>query len=250
MFGLWRQLRRKRLARRPLPACWAAMIEAHIPSFGRLDAELRRRFLEYVRIFVSEKTFIAAGGLEITEEMKVVIAASAVRLVLHHRRGISALDRLSEIVVYPSHYRHPHEEDVITFGEAHDWGIVVLSWEAVKHGLTNPDDGHDTAAHELAHVLDRADGTFNGTPELRARADYRSWAQVMSRHFLDLRNGKNPAGEVLRRYGAQNEAEFFAVATEAFFERPERMRDKTPDLYAELMRYYGCDPAADSAPPP
>src|SRR5690606_5155363 len=130
-------------------------LDERVAFFGSLDDSLRQRFLDYIKVFAWEKHFIGAGGMEITDEVKVVVSAAAVRLVLH--MDLSMYDRLTEIVVYPSHYTHPEGEAVV-FGEAHAWGTVVLSWDAVTRGLSNPGDGHDTATHEFAHVLDRADG--------------------------------------------------------------------------------------------
>lgn len=242
MFGLFRFLRRRRLSKRPFPPEWRPYLTERVPFYGDFDASSKERFETNLKIFVWEKYFIAAGGMEITDEVKVVISAAAVRLI--HHRNLSLYNRLTEIVVYPSHYHHPDREGVV-FGEAQSWGTVVLSWKAVLVGLANPDDGHDTATHEFAHVLDRADGAFDGTPELECSTHYRPWAHVMSHHYLSLRKGKKRQRRVLRKYGATNEAEFFAVATESFFEKPEQMRERTPDLYAELERFYGFDPAAD-----
>jgi MtfA peptidase len=242
VFGLLRAWKRRRLARRPFPEAWQRHLDERVAFFRSLDDSLRQRFLDHLKVFAWEKHFIGAGGLEITDEIKVVISAAAVRLTLH--MDLSMYDRLTEIVVYPSHYTHPESETVV-FGEAHSWGTVVLSWDAVTMGLANPGDGHDTATHEFAHVLDRADGAFDGTPELRAMGHYRPWAEVMSRHYLKLRKGKRLQRKVLRSYGATNEAEFFAVATESFFEKPEQMRKRTPDLYEELKRFYGFDPAGE-----
>lgn len=242
MFGWWRKLRRRRWARRPFPSQWLPHLQQHVPFYASLSADVRERFLRHLQAFVWEKHFIGAGGLEITDEIRIVVAATAVRLVLY--LNLSYYDRLTEIVVYPSHFRPPDANGVV-FGEAHSWGTVVLSWEAVLDGLSNAKDGHDTATHEFAHVLDRADGAFDGTPELRSLAHYHPWADVMSEHYVKLREGRRRQRKVLRSYGATNEAEFFAVATEAFFEKPRQMRKRTPDLYAELTRFYGCDPAAD-----
>lgn len=208
--------------------------------FDDLEGPRRARFLSLVKVFAWEKDFIGAGGFEIDEEVRVVVSAAAVRLVQH--LDLSYYDRLTEILVYPDAFRRPGEEGWV-LGEAHTWGTVVLAWKSVLHGLANEDDGHDTATHEFAHVLDRAAGAFDGTPELRARAHYRPWAQVMSRNYLALRRGARRARKVLRRYGATNEAEFFAVATEAFFEKPHQMRKHTPELYEELQRFYRWDPA-------
>jgi Mlc titration factor MtfA (ptsG expression regulator) len=210
--------------------------------YRRLPPALQARLRDLLKVFAWEKTFIGAGGLEVTDEMRVVISASAARLVLH--LGLGYYDRLTEIVVYPFIFRHP-ESDEALLGEAHAWGVVVLSWPAVLQGIRNPDDGHDTASHEFAHVLDRADGAFDGTPRLHSRSLYRPWAQILSRHYLKLRRGDREERKVLRDYGATNEAEFFAVATESYFEKPRQMRTHAPDLYRELQELYGGDPAGD-----
>ena len=242
MFGLLRKWKRKRLRRREFPGEWIGILERSVPFYAHLPEDLRRSFLDKLKVFVWQKHFIGADGLEVTDEMKVVIAAAAVRLILH--LGLSFYDRLTEIVVYPHHYRHK-DNDGVLLGEAHHWGTVVLSWPAVMHGLKNPCDGHDTAAHEFAHVLDRTTGHFDGTPPLQATEDYRAWGRIMSHHFLRLKKGSPREFSVLRGYGAKNEAEFFAVATESFFEKPIQMKKATPDLYTVLERFYGFDPASD-----
>ncbi len=242
MLGFFRARRHRRLQARPTPPEWIETLQARVPFYAGLEGELKERFFKLLKVFVWDKTWIGAGGMEITDEVRVVVSAAAVRLVLHLDERV--YDRLSEIVIYPSHYKHPDSNDVI-FGEAHAWGIVVLSWDAVLYGLANPKDGHDTVTHEFAHVLDRATGSFDGTPPLRARADYRPWALVLSHHFAELRDGKSLERHVLRDYAATNEAEFFAVATESFFEKPQQMLDNTPELYEQLKHYYGFDPAAE-----
>ena len=250
MFGLLRAWKRNRLAKQPLPEHWPAILQERVPFFVGLDGELRERFLTRLKIFVEEKYWIEAGGMQIDDEVRVVIAASAVRLALHLRPSV--YDRLTEIVVYPSHYHHPDQDqksdkESVVFGEAHAWGTVVLSWDAVLGGLADPHDGHDTATHEFAHELDRHTGHFDGTPELRTFGDYRPWAHVLSRHFDRLRAGRSKQRRMMHDYGATNEAEFFAVATETFFERPHRMLENAPDLYELLKHYYGFDPAQEDA---
>ena len=243
MFGWFRRFRRRRLLGAPVPAEWLEILTRRVPFFRGFEDELRARFVDDVRVFVAEKHWIPAADMEITDEVKVVIAAAAARLTLH--LGIDVYNRLTEIVVYPSHYVHgDSDSETVVFGEAHAWGPVVLSWDAVVAGLANEDDGHDTATHEFAHVLDRAGGSFNGTPNLRAHAHYRAWARVMTDRFDQLRDGHRGIRRALRDYGATNEAEFFAVATEAFFEKPDQVRRRAPDLYEELSRFYGFDPAA------
>jgi Mlc titration factor MtfA (ptsG expression regulator) len=241
MSGLFRKLRRWQLARRSIPGKWLTILTENVPFYPRISGAMRQRFLEMLKIFIWEKYFIGAGGMVITDEVRVVIAACAVRLVLY--LDLSYYDRLTEIVVYPYVYRHLDEE-VAILGEARNWGTVVLSWPAVLQGLASTNSGHETATHEFAHVLDRADGVFDGTPKLKARADYRPWTEIMSRHYLGLQKGDPLEGSVLRKYGAISEAEFFAVATESYFERPQLLKELIPDLYGELQAFYGGDPAS------
>ncbi|QRK10752.1 zinc-dependent peptidase [Archangium violaceum] len=239
MSGLFRTLRRRRLLRRPFPPEWLGYLEQRVPFFRELAPPQRERFLEQLKVFAWEKEFIGAGGFSITDEVRAVVSATAVRLVLY--LDLSYYDRLREVIVYPDAFRIPDRTGVV-LGEAKNWGTVILSWQSVLAGLRNPHDGHSTATHEFAHVLDREDGAFDGTPQLRRYSHYRAWASVMGEHFLKLRQGRSLERQVLDDYGALNEAEFFAVATESFFEKPLQMREKTPALYEELRRFYGGDP--------
>lgn len=236
MLSWWRNIRRRRFAKAPFPAEWRAHLEADVPFFLQLSPTEQLKLERHVLAFIDEKVFIGAQGFEITPRVQVVIAAAAARLVLS--LGLSFYDRLTEIVVYAGDYTHA-DKDGVVMGEAHTWGTVVLSWDAVLRGLENPEDGHDTATHEFAHVLDVASGAFDGTPNLRAHEHYRVWGEVMSEHFLRLRKHGPRRRAVLRQYGATNEAEFFAVATEAYFEKPEQLKDRAPELFQELERFYG-----------
>lgn len=240
MFGIIRNWRRSRWRKRPFPPQWRPHLVEQVPFYLALNAAEKQRFEDDLKVFVWEKHFIAAGGMEITDEVRVIIAACAVRLVI--ALDLSYYDRLTEIVVYPYAYRHDDDDDVAILGEAHAWGTVVLSWPAVIQGLRDSRDGHDTAVHEFAHVLDGADGAFDGTPELLRRQDYRPWARILERHYFRLQDGEAPERKVLRMYGATNEAEFFAVATESFFEKGKQMAREMPELYEALKGFYGRDP--------
>ncbi len=195
----------------------------------------------HLKVFALDKDWFGAAGLTVTDEMKVVISGAAARL--SRNLDLDLYDDLRTIVIYPSHYKHPDSDDIV-YGEAHAWGQVILSWDAVLSGLANATDGHNTALHEFAHVLDSADGAFDGTPTLHHQRDYHAWAKVFSQRYFALR--KAPDSNVLRPYGATNEAEFFAVATEAFFEKPGQLKNKAPDLFEELKRYYRVDPSAQA----
>ena len=241
IFGLYRAWRRHQLLKEPHPEGWGPILEERCPWRAQMEPEERARFDDHLKLFAWMKHFEGVKGLEIDDEIRVVISACAARLA--RNLPFKVYDHLTEIVVYPSHYVHEDRAGVV-FGEAHRWGVVVLSWDATLHGLSNPDDGRDTALHEFAHVLDNADGAFDGTPILEDSADYRAWSKAFSAAFLRLREHPGKKRSVLRDYGAINEAEFFAVATEAFFEKSEQLKRKEPEIYRELARYYGFDPAA------
>lgn len=246
MTGLFRALRRRAVKARLVPPSWLKVIKKRVPYVALLNDQERRRFVEMLNVFLDEKTFIGARGFEVTEEVRVVLAAQALRLVLD--LDLSYYDRLHEIVVYPTDYKRskgPDDElegsDAFC-GEVDDWSVVVFSWQAVLKGLQDPSRGFNPGLHEFAHVLDRETGTFDGTPRLRRRGDYKPWAEVMSHHFLRLKKGAGRERSVLDDYGAENEAEFFAVVTEAFFGLPIKLREELPELYGVLKRFYGCDP--------
>ncbi len=243
MFGLLDWWRRRRARALPFSDAWREVLGRCVPFYARLGADARARFEDKLKVFLHTKHFIGAGGLEVDEEMKVVVSAAAARLVMNLPG--EHFQRLTEILIYPGAYHHG-DRDRVVLGEAHKWGTVVLAWDAVRAGLANSQDGHDTALHEFAHVLDVADGAFDGTPVLESHAAYAPWAQVMTREFVRMRGKKALRRKgVLRRYGATNEAEFFAVATETFFEKPRQMKEKHPELYEVLRDHYEVDPLAE-----
>ena len=244
MFAFFRNHRRRTLAAQPFPPAWRPIVEQRLPFTRSLAPDEYARFLVVLNVFAHDKEWVGARGLVITDEMKVVISGAAARLARNLELDI--YDQLRTVVVYPSHFQKPGDDDEVFFGQAFRWGQVVLSWDAVRGGLANPGDGHDTALHEFAHMLDAASGGFDGTPALHDRHDYAAWAQAFSKHFFELR--EKPQKNVLRAYGATNEAEFFAVATETFFEKPLQLKRRAPDLYAQLQHYYLVDPAAAVMP--
>jgi Mlc titration factor MtfA (ptsG expression regulator) len=201
---------------------------------------------------LAEKNFEACGELEeVTEEMRLAIAAQAGLLVVN--RPGDYYDRLQTILVYPTAFSTPvreavaHELEVVDeeerVGESWGQGSVVLAWDSVLRGGYNHEDGLNVVLHEFAHQLDQANGEADGAPILRRAADYRAWARVFhaayGRHLEDTRKERDT---VLDEYGAEDPAEFFAVATETFFERPAALRDEYPELFAELEKFYGMDP--------
>jgi len=229
------------------------MIETRVPVFSRLTADDQRELLGHARVLIEEKHFEGAGGLLMRDEVRVTIAAQAALLLLH--RDTDYFPRLTSIIVYPTGYVAPDvkradggiwsEDDEALLGHTQrDLRALVLSWDDVRAGAADPGDGHNLVLHEFAHQLDFEDGSTDGTPLLESGADARAWAEVFGEELEALRRAAD-AGEytVLDPYGAEDPAEFFAVATETFFERAAELAVRHPRLYDQLHRFYRQDPA-------
>jgi MtfA peptidase len=250
IFSWLRRRRRRKLLATPFPEAWLPWL-LNLPFYQGLDEDERARLHDILRVIVAEKNWEGCGGLEITEEMKVVVAAQAALLLLgiehdHHRRART-------ILIYPSTYKldsiRQNASGIVgdsahVAGQAWYRGPVILSWDAVEHGAWDPKDGHNLVLHEFAHKLDMMDGYVNGTPVLQDRADYKIWARIMTVEFRALKEAaRKGRGTVMDRYGATNEAEFFSVATESFFEKSLQMEKRHPDLYGLLRDFFRQDPA-------
>lgn len=236
----------------PFPEGWSTLIETHVPHVKFLDAETRAWLEDLIQVFVAEKQFDGAAGLEVTDEMRVTIAAQACTLLLGDDET-QVYPNLARIVIYPEAYvakRQTAEGMVVVesaevrLGESWDHGVVVLAWSAVKHGARNVCDGHNVVYHEFAHQLDQEFGDADGAPALPEGMSYGAWSKALGREFAILKEGEEDGRKtLLDHYGATNPAEFFAVATEAFFEKPVQMKLKKPELYAQLAAFYRQDPA-------
>ena len=233
-----RARKRQRLMEEPFPEHWRTILIKRVPFWRQWSPERRAEAEPMVYAFAGEHQMKGVQGLELTEEMRVIISACAVRPVL--RLGLDYYDHLGTIVVYPFERLSVPEHGDNVLGVAHSHGVVVLSWPAVERGLRKPHDGLDTALHEFVHILDLANGSMNGEPPLRDPKDLNPWARVLGRRFEGMQRG---APSPLRDYAAVNPAEFLAVASEHFFERPKELKRKLPDLYLQLERFYGWDPA-------
>lgn len=254
MFGWLSERRRAELRARPIPPGWRETVARNVPVFARLAPEAQERLLGHLQVFLHEKRFEGCAGLEVTEEMRVTIAAQACLLLLGHEQPEYFPDAHT-ILVYPHAWTATHEErqpdgtviarEVTRLGEAWRRGEVVLAWDSVLSGGVDPRDGHNLVLHEFAHKLDMEDGAADGAPPLRRRSRYLAWARVLAPAFAALQDKvEHGRRDVLDPYGATNPAEFFAVATECFFEKPRQLQRKHPDLYAQLVAYYRQDPAA------
>ena len=231
--------RRRRILEAPFPTAWDDIIARNVELSHRLTLAQRMRLRELVQVFVAEKHFEGCGGLELTEEMVVTIAAQACVLLLG--RDASLYDDVDSILVYPSVMRLPTRplgvfeqprapiaEGTLIQGEAIKGGPVILAWDSVLAGGRGEVPGN-VVLHELAHKIDMVGGNIDGTPPLRTRAEVRRWAEVCTAAFKRLRfalaTGWPPN---LPPYAATNEAEFFAVATEVFFTNPDALRATEP----------------------
>lgn len=238
-----RSRRRRKLRQQPLPPAWEAILRENLPLYRRLPESLRQELHGHVQIFLDEKDFEGCGGLTITDEIRVTIAGQACMLLLNrptrHYHGLSA------VLVYPKAYISNPETHEVRLGESWSNGTVVLSWSDVNRTAHDPKDGLNLVLHEFAHQLDQEDGVGDGVPLLEQESRYALWGQLMDKEYQRLvqltRKGRK---DVLQSYGATNPAEFFAVATEAFFEKPRQLHEKHPELYEELKTFYHLDPLA------
>lgn len=252
MFGLVakRKAHQKRLMNAPFPSEWIEILKKNLPPYLHLPDELRNRLHGYINVFLDGKYFEGCGGQEITDEIRVTVAAQACLLIIG--QSSECYPKLRSILVYPHTYvaggkglfGAQNEPPSARLGESWQNGSVVLSWNSVKGGAVNFDDGHNVTLHEFAHQLDQADGTADGTPILENFSCYSSWARSLSGEYrLFLKKVKKHKKTVIDKYGATHPAEFFATATEAFFEKPEQLSKNSPDLYEELKSYYKLDPS-------
>lgn len=259
MFGVLKERRRRRLREQPLPDEWRALITRNLPFFSRLSAPDQKELLGHVQIFLAEKRFEGCANLKLTDEIRLTIATQACLLLLH--RKTDYYPRLLTILVYPSGFivddSRPLGSDIWQEGKearlgetGRQMGSLVLAWDAARRGALDPSDGQNLVLHEFAHQLDFEDFATDGVPALASRNDQRSWAEVMKIEFAALRAADETGiPTLLDGYGATNPAEFFAVATEAFFERPLALRQARPRLYSELQRFFRQNPELYSSEP-
>ena len=252
MFNWLERRRRRHLRRTPFPAQWLTYVLENVPYFSVLPPEDQEELLGHVRVLLDEKHFEGCRAFDITDEVRVTIAGHAACLLLH--RVADYFPKLRTILVYPSLFlvedHYPDEDGIVSTGadehagQSWDLGAVVLAWDEVVRSSNPSREGYNVVLHEFAHQLDLADHFADGTPSLRDEAHYERWIEVFKAGYDDLiRDVRRGRRTVIDEYGATSEAEFFAVATEAFFETPLRLRRKHPDLYGELSAYFRQDPA-------
>jgi hypothetical protein len=258
----WQRLRTQRdnaaLARRAIPDDLWKRTLVRYPFLQRREpadaAELRR----LSSLFLDRKEFSAAGGLDLTDAMVVAIAAQAVLPVL--RLGLARYEGFVGIVVHPEEViaRREfadengvvHEYDEVLAGEAMEGGPVMLSWRDVRRAGHSAAQGYNVVIHEFAHVLDMADGRANGVPLLPPELPADQWCSTLHDEFETFVRRVDGAAETeLDPYGAEGEEEFFAVASESFFVKPQALQQEHPALYGMFVRFYRQNPAVDRPAP-
>jgi hypothetical protein len=236
----FRTMTRRRIDDVPFPSPWREVLEEYVDFYEDLERpEDRARFERDVRYFVEEHTITGPEGAPVDDEVKVLVGASAA--ILSFGKPEYVWGRVRDVIIYPDAY---DEDYAISsageiLGQVGSQGPIILSARALKQGFRAEHDGHNVGLHELAHVLDFGNGDADGVPTLMPWSAVRGWLHLVHDEVKKI----EARDSVLRSYGATNEAEFFAVATEAFFERPTQLRDKHPELYAMLRDTYGQDPA-------
>jgi hypothetical protein len=257
-WGWWKRRRRRRWLEAGFPPAWEETLRTNVVWASRLPGDLQVRLREKTVILVREKNWEGCGGLSLTEEMRVTIAAQASLLVLGDAEA--CFDHVLSILVYPTAFIAPNvrvtqagvviEEGEAREGEAWYRGPVILSWDDALDGGRRMHPEHNLVWHEFAHQLDMQNGqSLDGTPPLPEIELARRWAEVMEAEYQQLRRDcRSGRPTLLDCYGTKDRAEFFAVATEAFFGRPAALSYRQPVLYDVLRRCYRLDPRSWSVP--
>ena len=228
------------------PAVWQATI-AKLPFLAGLAVDAEKRLKSLTEQFLAEKEFSAAGGLTLSDEICVSIAVQGCLPVLE--LGLSAYRGWVGIVVYPDEFVVPrhvqddsgvvHEYDDVLAGEAWQGGPVIISWGDVQMAGT----GYNVVIHEFAHKLDMLNGDADGMPALHSGIDEALWAETFLAAYDDFCARVDRGEETeIDPYASDDPAEFFAVLSESFFERPDVVDRNYPAIYALLQRYYRQDP--------
>lgn len=222
----------------------------HVPLTRRLVPGQWPPLLAKMQDLLDTRHWAGCGGLQLTDDIRNTVAAQAALLVLEIPGD--PYPKLREILIYPATFQPrrfswtPSSEDDDkrpVLGQSWHVGIVILAWDSAKAGTVNPFDGDNVVLHEFSHQLDTLDGKSDGTPPLPHPVAYATWTAALTKGFVQLcRDARRDRRSVMDHYGATNHAEFFAVATEAFFEKPRQLKRRMPDVYEVMAEYYGQDP--------
>jgi len=242
---------RNKIRQQPFPQAWRQIIKRRIPYFSTMPTDLQLQLKGHIQVFIAEKQFAGYEGITINDDIKVTVAAQACLLLLN--RKTDYYPNLKTIVIYPGafvkkqmaadHIGLHSERTSIMLGESWQFGKVILSWQHTVEGAKVPDDGANVVIHEFAHQLDQETGNANGAPWLGKRSSYKHWSSVFEKEYQQLKQQTEQGTEsLLDSYGATNPAEFFAVASEVYFEQAQQLYQQHRSLYRQLRKYYQVDP--------
>ena len=241
--GLRGPIRRWRAAQQPLGDAHRQWIADHVALYTALGAAARTRFERDVRFILEEWRFeqVQEGQpptTDVDDDLRLGVAAGAALLL--HGRPDWELGPPRTILFYPDRFDDTYfgGEGADFDGMAHAQGPIILSAPAVREDWAHGRDGHNVVLHELAHLFDFANQFADGVPSLLDPSSAPAWAKLVRREMQRIKIGRS----LLRSYGATNEAEFFAVAVEMFFERPEALQRRHRELYEALVAFFNLDP--------
>lgn len=249
----WRRRQRRARAASQFPAAWTQLLRRRLPIYGVVPEPLRAQLHGLTLNLLTEKQFVGCAGLQINDEIRLTISAQAALLLLNREGDL--YPEVKSVLVYPDQFFAEHHvrdaagvlssERQLLSGESWEQGKVIVSWRDVADGASHASDGYNVVLHEFAHALDHETGSANGLPLLPADMDPGEWERIFSAAFQRLCAAAD-AGEhtLIDPYGAESPAEFFAVATETFFELPAALRHEEAALYEQLARFYRVNPAA------
>ncbi|WP_339769493.1 M90 family metallopeptidase [uncultured Paraglaciecola sp.] len=245
-----RELKRIKLQAQPLPDEYVHILQTKFPLYSRLPSDLQRRLTGHMQVFLAEKDIIGRGDFEVTDTVRVLIAAQACLLILN--RPGNYYPGFRSILVYPETYvaNSTHRDGMLQVtatstraGESWQRGPVILAWDHVLQGARDSRDGHNVVMHEFAHKLDEENAAMDGLPMLPTPEQYKQWSEVLNAEFiLQQQKLADGANDVIDSYGATSPAEFFAVVTETFFEKPHQLAHRHPKLYEQFKQCYLLDP--------
>ncbi len=243
--------RLRRLLSQPITADYRAIMEAQVPIVSKLPEELRNKLEGKINRFLDQVHFNGCNGLEVTDEIRVSVAAQACLLVVN---SDTWYDNLTTVLIYPGAFKSKQtqhngyvviEREIVRTGESWSRGPVILSWAHAQQGAADDADGHNVVFHEFAHQIDDLSGRTDGMPNLGPKQKLSEWARVFDtayeKHVQLVQKGR---ATVIDAYGAEGYEEFFAVSVEVFFERPESLKQEEPDVYGQLSKLFQLDPSS------
>lgn len=244
------QLRRSQLITKPLPPKYIHILENDFPLYMRLPDDLQQTLGGHIQVFLDEKEIVGRDGFAITDQVRILIAAQACILIL--KRPGNYYPGFQSILVYPDTYQANstrtdgmlHITDTSTrAGESWHKGPIVLAWSHVLQGARDSRDGRNVVMHEFAHKLDEENSAMDGLPMLPTASQYKAWSEVLNAEFkVQQQKWAEGIDDVIDTYGATSPAEFFAVVTETFFEKPHPLENHHPKLYEQFKQCYLLDP--------